>query len=102
MNPQSQSLMRSITGPLTLITVGVLFTIERITGGRVSFGETWPVLLIVIGILRLLGGRRPKRMNAGYYAPPFNPQAPFNATPYSTDYNPQAPPPPPPVPGERR
>jgi len=77
MNDQSQALIRAVTGPVILITVGVLFTIDRFTG--ISFGQTWPVLLIVIGILKLLGGRR-RRLD--YYAPP--------------------PPPPPPAQGERR
>lgn len=56
MNEQSQSLMRAITGPVILITVGVLFTIDRFTA--FSFHQTWPILLIVIGLLKLLGGRR--------------------------------------------
>ena len=93
MNPQSQGLMRAITGPIILITVGVLFTVQRFSG--VSFGQTWPVLLIVIGILKLLGGRRPPRR---FSAPPYTP--PFNAT-YDQPYAPPAPPPPP-APGERR
>ncbi len=76
MNDQSQILIRAVTGPLIMITVGVLFTIDRFVG--VSFSQTWPVLLIVIGILKLLGGRR-RRLD--YYAPP---------------------PPPPPTAGERR
>jgi hypothetical protein len=97
MNPQGQGLMRAITGPIVLITVGVLFSIDRFTG--VTFGQTWPVLLIVIGILRLLGGRRPRRGEAGYYAPPFAPPGP-GPFPPPPPYTP--PPPPPPVPGERR
>ena len=57
MNPQSTSLLRAITGPVILITIGVLFLFDRFTAFR--FSETWPVLLIVIGLLRLLaGGRR--------------------------------------------
>jgi phage shock protein C len=89
MNPQSQGLIRSITGPVILITVGVLFCVDRFAG--ISFGQTWPVLLIVIGLLRLLGGRRPNRLRDGaYYAPP-----------YTAPYAPP-PPPPPPAPGERR
>jgi hypothetical protein len=34
-------------GPLMIITVGVLFLIAQYT--RFSFGELWPVLLIVAG-----------------------------------------------------
>ena len=67
MNEQSQHLMRSITGPVIMITVGVLFALDRFSGIR--FRETWPVLLIVIGLLRLAcGGRR--RYWGGYYPPP--------------------------------
>ena len=86
MNPQSQCLMRAITGPIVMITIGVLFTIQHVAG--ISFGQTWPVLLIVIGVLKLMGGRRPPRDK--YYAPP-----------YSASYVPPSPPPPS-APGERR
>lgn len=56
MNDQSRQLMRAITGPIILIAIGVLFLIDRFTEFR--FSQTWPVLLIVVGILKLLGGRR--------------------------------------------
>jgi hypothetical protein len=73
MNDQSQHLMRAITGPIILITVGVLFTLERFT--PFGFGKTWPVLLIVVGILKLLGGRRRRgdRRGDDYVPPPPNP-----------------------------
>ena len=56
MNEQSQNLIRAVTGPVILITVGTLFLIDRFS--PFSFGQTWPVLLIVIGVLKMLGGRR--------------------------------------------
>ncbi len=87
MNPQGQSLVRAVQGPIILITVGVLFTVERFA--HVGFGKTWPVLLIVVGLLRLVGGRRPPRVFEAPYTPPYTPPYP-------------PPPPPPPVPGERR
>jgi hypothetical protein len=77
MNPQSNTLLRAITGPIILITVGVLFVFDRFTAFRIS--ETWPVLLIVVGLLGLLrgGGRR-----RGYYSPPPPPPpAPGNGGP---------------------
>jgi hypothetical protein len=46
------SLVRTIRGPLTLITVGVLFALNNFT--PYSFDKTWPVLLIVFGLLSLL------------------------------------------------
>jgi hypothetical protein len=64
-NEQSQYLIQAVRGPVILITVGVLFTIDRFT--EFHFSETWPILLIVIGMLKLLGGGR--RRNP-YYPPP--------------------------------
>ena len=46
------SVLRAIRGPITLITVGVLFAFNNFTA--YSFDRTWPVLLIVFGLLSLL------------------------------------------------
>lgn len=46
------SLVRAIRGPITLITLGVLFALNNFT--PYSFDKTWPVLLIVFGLLSLL------------------------------------------------
>jgi hypothetical protein len=43
--------MRSIRGPVMLVTLGTLFMIDH--AGGVGFIRTWPVLLIVLGLLRL-------------------------------------------------
>jgi hypothetical protein len=56
MNDHSAYLMRAITGPIVLITIGVLFAFDRFTEFR--FSQTWPALLIVVGLLKLLGGGR--------------------------------------------
>lgn len=47
--------IRSLTGPAIVITIGVLFLLHQLRGGFFYFGHTWPVLLIVIGILQLAG-----------------------------------------------
>ncbi len=39
-------------GPAMLITIGVLFLLQMNT--RWSFDETWPVILIVIGVIQVL------------------------------------------------
>jgi hypothetical protein len=39
--------LRSLMGPFIIITVGVLFLIAQFS--RYSFGDLWPILLIVIG-----------------------------------------------------
>jgi Domain of unknown function (DUF5668) len=38
-----------LTGPVMLITVGVLFLVGEYT--RYSFGYLWPILLIVAGLM---------------------------------------------------
>jgi hypothetical protein len=43
----------AIRGPVVLITIGVLFALDYSAGIR--FGKTWPILLIVAGLLHLLG-----------------------------------------------
>jgi len=43
---------RAIMGPAILITVGFLFLLEQTSGP--GFGRTWPILLLVIGLIRLL------------------------------------------------
>jgi hypothetical protein len=51
-------LASAVRGPILLITIGTLFAVDHFT--RFGFGRTWPVLLIVIGILTLAtrGGPR--------------------------------------------
>jgi hypothetical protein len=45
------SLLCAVRGPIMLITLGVLLSIDHF--GTVSFARTWPVLLIVFGIFKL-------------------------------------------------
>ena len=42
----------AIRGPVTLITIGTLFAIDHFT--PYGFDRTWPILLIVFGVLSLL------------------------------------------------
>ena len=69
MNQQSAYLVRAITGPVILITIGVLFAFDRFTDFR--FSETWPILLIVIGLLKLAsrGVHRGGFYDSGYNPP---------------------------------
>jgi Domain of unknown function (DUF5668) len=52
MNGSDASLVRAIRGPITLITLGVLFALNNFT--PFQFHQTWPILLIVFGLLSLL------------------------------------------------
>ncbi|MCE5309920.1 MAG: hypothetical protein LLG20_19985 [Acidobacteriales bacterium] len=56
MSGNSVNLISAIRGPIMLITIGVLFAIDHF--GPYRIGITWPVILIVYGILRL-AERRP-------------------------------------------
>jgi hypothetical protein len=40
-------------GPAILITLGLLFLLHQMHGGHFNFDNTWPVLLVVIGVLLL-------------------------------------------------
>lgn len=41
-----------LMGPVVLITLGVLFLIGKMNVGY-GFGDLWPVLLIVIGLVKI-------------------------------------------------
>jgi len=43
---------RKLMGPAILVTLGVLFLLD--TSSRVGFGRTWPALLLVVGVVKLL------------------------------------------------
>jgi Domain of unknown function (DUF5668) len=45
--------IRGLTGPAIVITIGVLFLLHETQGGHFDFGSTWPVILLVIGLLQL-------------------------------------------------
>ena len=45
--------IRGLAGPAVVMTLGVLWLLHEMHGGRFYFGSTWPVLLIVIGLLHL-------------------------------------------------
>jgi hypothetical protein len=46
------TVMQAARGPLLLITLGVLLAVDHI--GPFPFWRTWPVLIIVFGLLKLL------------------------------------------------
>jgi hypothetical protein len=49
----SNALVRAVRGPILLITIGALFALDHFT--PYDFHETWPVIVIVIGLLMLAG-----------------------------------------------
>jgi hypothetical protein len=86
MNGNSYQVIRAIRGPITLITLGVLFALQNFT--RFGFDQTWPVLLIVFGLLSLMQrGAAPPRATQ---MPPMPPPPPrgyastsYSGSPYS-------------------
>jgi len=77
------SMLRAMRGPITLITLGVLFALNNFT--QYGFSETWPVLLIVFGALSLLcrgtsAPQPPYGYPPGGYPPP-RPQDPSQQPP---------------------
>ena len=67
----ASSLICAIRGPILLIVLGALISLDYFAGW--SFSRTWPVLFIVFGLLKLLenSGRRPgyPAYGAGYPPP---------------------------------
>jgi hypothetical protein len=60
--------IRGMMGPAILITLGILFLVDQAQhGSRFSFGQTWPVLLLVIGLILLASSLAPRD---GHIDPP--------------------------------
>jgi hypothetical protein len=83
MNQDSAAFIRAIKGPVMMITVGTLFALDNFTS--LSFSRTWPVLLVVAGLLSL--GR------SAYGKDPFHGKFQYRA-----QWGPPRPPSPPPPP----
>jgi hypothetical protein len=72
---------RYLMGPAVLVTLGSLFLLDNIGGP--GFGRTWPILLLVIGLIKLLDSQSkpPLAGGPGSSAPPpatGEPQPPSN------------------------
>jgi len=51
MTVDNRVLYNAIQGPVLMITVGTLFALDQY--GVLQFRESWPVILIVVGVLQL-------------------------------------------------
>ncbi len=65
--------IRGLMGPAVIITVGVLFLFDQMRGGNFSFGNTYPIILIVIGFISLAAAAAP---TDGHISAPVPPAAP--------------------------
>jgi len=71
--------IRGLMGPLVVTTIGILFLLSEIRGGHFHIVNTFPVLLIVIGIVLLGSALAPMNghiESPGPAAPPATPPAP--------------------------
>lgn len=67
MNTRLALFLQAVRGPILLITLGVLFAIHQ--AGVLSFAQTWPLIIIVIGLMKLLErmASRPNPIPPGAY-----------------------------------
>lgn len=45
--------IRGFTGPVIVITIGVLFLLHQVHRGALDFSNTWPMILVVLGLVHL-------------------------------------------------
>jgi hypothetical protein len=62
MSTRGTGLISAVRGPILLIGLGILFAMDH-AGGR-SFSQTWPALIVLFGVLKLLE-RVIRRQDAG-------------------------------------
>lgn len=70
--------MRGLMGPAVLITIGVIFFIGQYHW-QYSFHRLWPVILIVVGVVKLLSETASAEGHvdrSAWQAPPQNPPQP--------------------------
>jgi hypothetical protein len=58
---------RKLMGPAMLVTLGVLFLLDSVS--RVGFGKTWPAILLVIGVVKLMQGNASSNGHIGPLPP---------------------------------
>jgi len=65
-------------GPVVVVTVGVLFLLAELRGGYFDFSNTYPVIIIVIGLISLASALAPREghVSSAAPAPPSLPPAP--------------------------
>ncbi|MFL6448736.1 MAG: hypothetical protein ACJ746_13760 [Bryobacteraceae bacterium] len=66
MNNRRALFAQAIRGPILLMTIGILFAIHQ--AGGLPIYKTWPLVIIVIGLMKLI--ERTATPPAGTYPPP--------------------------------
>ena len=70
---------RKLMGPAILITLGVLFLLDSVS--RVGFGRTWPAILLVIGVVKLMQSNASSAGHIGPLPPGTQPYVPPGGSP---------------------
>lgn len=81
--------IRGLRGPVIVVTIGVLFLLQELLGGFFDFSNTYPVIIIVIGLMSLACALAPSEghistaapMPTGAPPPPGVPPPPSSAAP---------------------
>ena len=88
---------RKLMGPAMLVTLGILFLLDNVS--NVDFGKTWPAILLVVGVVKLMqsnasyaGHIGPLPPGTGYPPMPPPPPAPGTGTDFRGTQNPPEPP----------
>lgn len=69
--------IRALMGPAVVITIGVLFLLQQTRGGSFDFGNTYPLILVVIGAILLASSLAPMEGHVtSEVAPPAAPAGP--------------------------
>ena len=79
--------IRGLTGPAVVITIGILFLLHQVHGGRFYFGNTWPVILLVVGFLYLASSLVSREGHIEPPPPPVPPTGPGSPVPPQAPYD---------------
>ena len=73
----ARCMCNGLMGPVVLITLGVLFLVGKMNFGH-GFGDLWPILLVVIGLVKIAAAMASTEghVGPGQPAPPGQPGQP--------------------------
>ena len=72
--------IRGLMWPAVLITAGILFLLGQLLGGPLEFGNTYPVILLVVGLLLLASSLVSREGHIDTTARPAQPAVPPGST----------------------
>ena len=77
--------IRGLMWPAVLITTGILFLLGQFLGGPFEFVNTYPVILLVIGLLLLASSLVSRDGHVDIASPPAPPAVPTGNAPQTSD-----------------